>query len=498
MPQKLGRIFFLPFMSFLLFASFANEGGHLRFTPKTPEAASFEKMAEIPVGNYTGTPNITIPLYTIEFGDLKIPISLDYLGTAIRVDQEASWVGLNWILNAGGAITTQLSPVYDISGVYPNEERRIWNYLLQTAPMTKMFCTGDYGQNIYYKIDGVHPDWSGGFGRNYFSYPVTIEDTLTYQGDLPKQIYNTVLSRGDGESPTYHACFLGNSISFIWDRLKKEFFIIGENQGFSVTGSYTAGLDIIDGNGVKYEFHAIEWGQPEGVSVDPSVARVDYTFYLSRIISPTGRTITFQYSQNGQTHPVYKVNEQLFDGNYPAQTLSGSYGQQGVLDLTGVGMNGANRVRTLSQFYTFHPIRLLSITTDDQIVKFVQSTQARRDIHGNDYSLQRIEIYRKLQGCALSTTTAWHSPSAKPPTMRRSCVSRLKSAVSADCLRSPACCARLRRSVSASTRTRSARSSARSTPGSRCSPARRSTRKSASPVASPTSSSVAISCAITR
>lgn len=388
---------FLPVISFYVFASFTDEGGHLRFTPKTPEAASFEKMAEIPVGNYTGTQNISIPLYTIEFGDIKIPISLDYLGTAIRVDQEASWVGLNWILNAGGAVTTQLSPSYDVSGVYPNEERRIWNYLLQTAPMTKMFCTGDYGQNIYYKIDGVHPDWSGGYGRNFFSYPSTIEDTLTYQGDLPKQIYNTVLSRGDGESPTYHACFLGNSISFIWDRLKKEFFIIGEAQVFSITGSYTSGINIIDGNGVTYEFHAIEWGQPEGANVDPSVARLDYTFYLSRIISPTGRTITFQYSQTGLTHPVYKVNEQLFDGSYPAQTLSDSYGQQGVLDLAGVGMNGASRVRTLSQYYTFHPIRLLSITTGDQIVKFVQSTQARRDIHGNDYSLQRIEIYRKLQ-----------------------------------------------------------------------------------------------------
>ena len=77
---------------------------------KSPEAAAYERMTEVPVGAYTGSLNLSIPIYTIKCGDLSLPISLDYMGSAIRVDQEATWVGLNWMLNAGGAVTTKVIP----------------------------------------------------------------------------------------------------------------------------------------------------------------------------------------------------------------------------------------------------------------------------------------------------------------------------------------------------------------------------------------------------
>ena len=133
----------------------AQTGGHIDYSPKTPEAAAFEQVAEIPVGNYTGTPNISIPLYTLECGEIKVPISLDYLGTAIRVNQEASWVGLNWMLNAGGAITTQLSPSYDTSGGSPGEEKRAWRYLMNKAPMRITYPNGGSYNN---KIGINHRD----------------------------------------------------------------------------------------------------------------------------------------------------------------------------------------------------------------------------------------------------------------------------------------------------------------------------------------------------
>lgn len=85
--QHISKKGVFPFLSFLIVVTaFAQNDGHLNYSPKTPEAAAFEQVAEIPVGNYTGTANISIPLYTIECGDLKVPISLDYLGTAIRVN----------------------------------------------------------------------------------------------------------------------------------------------------------------------------------------------------------------------------------------------------------------------------------------------------------------------------------------------------------------------------------------------------------------------------
>ncbi len=69
----------------------------------SPNASSLS--ANTNVNLYTGTPGINIPLYTVSTGKLSLPISLSYNASGIKVDQIASWVGLGWSLNAGGAIT---------------------------------------------------------------------------------------------------------------------------------------------------------------------------------------------------------------------------------------------------------------------------------------------------------------------------------------------------------------------------------------------------------
>ena len=74
------------------------------FAPKSPEAAAFLKYGEYPVDLSTGVPNISIPLYTIDVGDYKLPISLDYHASGIKVNQQSSWVGLGWNLSYGAQI----------------------------------------------------------------------------------------------------------------------------------------------------------------------------------------------------------------------------------------------------------------------------------------------------------------------------------------------------------------------------------------------------------
>ena len=84
-------------------------------TPPSPNAASLGQYGEIPVGLYTGIPNINIPIYEINAGGIKLPISLSYHSGGIKVEEIASWVGLGWSLNAGGVITKQVRGLSDDS-----------------------------------------------------------------------------------------------------------------------------------------------------------------------------------------------------------------------------------------------------------------------------------------------------------------------------------------------------------------------------------------------
>lgn len=95
---------------FISFAGIAQEALAPRdLAPISPNAASLGIFGTIPVGHYTGIPEVSVPIYEIDLDGKKIPIQLSYHASGIRVAQEASWVGLGWALNAGGIITRQVN-----------------------------------------------------------------------------------------------------------------------------------------------------------------------------------------------------------------------------------------------------------------------------------------------------------------------------------------------------------------------------------------------------
>lgn len=93
-------------------AAFANSNfyntvdvGTAPFVPKAPNAAGLVQHIDCPVSYYTGIPEISIPLYEIDVQGVKIPITLSYHASGIRMSQEATWVGLGWSLSCGGIIS---------------------------------------------------------------------------------------------------------------------------------------------------------------------------------------------------------------------------------------------------------------------------------------------------------------------------------------------------------------------------------------------------------
>jgi YD repeat-containing protein len=77
----------------------------IKIVPPSPEAAALAKYADIPVSMYSGTPNISIPLYTVQEHGLSLPVSMSYHGSGNKVETVAPRTGLGWALNAGGVVT---------------------------------------------------------------------------------------------------------------------------------------------------------------------------------------------------------------------------------------------------------------------------------------------------------------------------------------------------------------------------------------------------------
>jgi YD repeat-containing protein len=77
----------------------------LRPIIKSPEVSKFEQYMNMPVNLVSGAQQINIPIYTLEYGGMSLPISLDYDASGVKVEEIASSVGLKWTLNVGGVLS---------------------------------------------------------------------------------------------------------------------------------------------------------------------------------------------------------------------------------------------------------------------------------------------------------------------------------------------------------------------------------------------------------
>lgn len=81
----------------------------------SPTASNLGLYGEVPVSEYTGTPNISIPLYELKTKSFTIPVALSYHASGIRPELHPGPTGLGWTLLTGGAITREVRGVLDES-----------------------------------------------------------------------------------------------------------------------------------------------------------------------------------------------------------------------------------------------------------------------------------------------------------------------------------------------------------------------------------------------
>ncbi|UGU14595.1 hypothetical protein LS482_12905 [Sinomicrobium kalidii] len=80
---------------------------------KTPKSDTFPEYSFFRENLSRGLIDVSIPLYEINVGSIKVPIGLTYNSEGIKLDQIASNVGLGWSLNAGGVVNRKIQDIED-------------------------------------------------------------------------------------------------------------------------------------------------------------------------------------------------------------------------------------------------------------------------------------------------------------------------------------------------------------------------------------------------
>ena len=298
----------------------------------SPEAASLGKFGDIPVGLYSGIPSISVPITQLSVGEIKLPISLDYHAAGIRVDEVSSCVGLGWALNAGGTISLSINGLKDD----------------ENSPLP----------NFY------------NFNPNFYS------GTTDYA--LAKNIARGYI---DGAPDTYYFNFSGQSGQFV--------FKGGDARGYPIPYEnlkiqrVSGNISIIDERGIKYFFNALEQTsyQKSGsycgssdVENNPPT-ETSNSWMLTRIESPTGRWINFNY-----TGKLYTYVQSKSQSDY--HIIPNQYGCSN-LDFTPIDCQ--TNATVSGNFVNL-------ITTDDGTsIQFMYDNLERRDLPGT-YALLRIQV----------------------------------------------------------------------------------------------------------
>ena len=283
MNYRLLRIFAFS-LSLILYAfivppSFCMDGAVNFLTPNSYELSRY---GSTPVNICQGTPSVNIPLTSISDRDLSVDVSLSYMATGIKVDQEATSFGLGWTLNAGGVITRTVRgrpDQYDNKGV--------WN------------------PRRGFEFNKYNSDWDKYIKNNVNDISLVAE----YSDDVAADIFSMN--------------FCGHSGSFYLDKTAKG--RMNDYQDLSIEyidGPNKDYFKITDEHGVIYIFDQTE------DSYTSSFGWFPVAWYLSSITSPTGEKLTLSYIEERVSGHERRTYDKCFikiKKDVPVYVIGGLY-----------------------------------------------------------------------------------------------------------------------------------------------------------------------------
>ena len=280
----------LTILSFLIPALAAADGGDSLLTrlyeeslmqsiaPVAPTAASLGSYGNHPVELSTGLVPISINLYEVKCGSLSVPIRLNYHGGGIKVEQDATWVGLGWDLDFGGSVVRTMNGFVDELEDYTN--------VPDATSISTQLANDDFSNyGTFYSLacrTGLH---QYSFRPDLFSYNV-----LGYSG--------TFFTDGTGEiHPISH-----EPIS-----------------GMLTSQPLSSHLHLVTPEGTSCIFNVSEKTRVAGEH--GSIDKYPSTYYVSTIVSADGGdSIRYNYQESG-SYSILSTN--YYEGLYTSPGVDG-------------------------------------------------------------------------------------------------------------------------------------------------------------------------------
>ncbi len=358
------------------------------YHPISPSAFEFLKYTDMPVDKYNGTADISIPIDEINVDNIKLPINISYHTGGIRVNEEASWVGIGWNLTFGsivqeindvddyGTNTVRLQPDW-IESPVPS------NYSQKMIDLISLILTPGYNDPV--PVVPPKPLYSYEIYTAYPAYPTPLF-YLPINGNRDNQLNATDLVNNpnfDSEPDIFTANFLGVTLRFIRDPKSNKIIVLNK-QGYDVIRSNDV-YEILTPNGEQVWFEqfntVISHSETSGGIGNTGFSTTNplpssKIWMLTKIITKNKKQISFTYNQ-GPTVNNYPAYSEKWDTvlSSVTNTFGGNY--SGVEGFTSFPVNGIGRTFSYSSETRFY---LNSITFPNGEIDFI--TSSRNDLLG--------------------------------------------------------------------------------------------------------------------
>jgi hypothetical protein len=315
---------------------------------QSPDAATLGSFGDFDVSAYTGMPNISVPVFSLQEGDIPVNCELRYLSGGVKPSAHPGWVGQNWTLSVGGIVTRKVNGGVDEvanslaslpgQSALLNQYAYLYNYSLLNNPSYTPWYGNSFIQYYYENLNPTNPNGSGQTAA------------LSNLVNLAPDEFSFTLPTG--VTGSFYLNHLG---SWVVKTTSPTNLVVTNVATNSVTVDNTAAgqsltvyraiytITITDGNGFIYTFGnsptAIEFTRGARTQALPyNEDVVADAWYLTTIQSPTGNVVNFTYQREnnlyvqGVSYPSAETislsNLTGAGGSYTAQQTMATYSAQ--------------------------------------------------------------------------------------------------------------------------------------------------------------------------